>query len=56
MYHTVYCRHYSDYQRLIQFLGMLTKLRKVAVRSVMSVCRSARMVHRGFHCTNFYEI
>jgi len=54
----VYCavRNDLDY---FYFLGAFAKLRKVAISSVMYLCKSfrpsVRMEQRGSHWTNFHE-
>jgi len=41
---------------IITVLGGFTKLRKVTISFVMSVCPSVRMEQLGSHWTNFPEI
>jgi len=39
---------------ITQFLGAVAKLRKAAIRFVISVCPSVRMEQLGFHWADFF--
>ena len=40
----------------LNVLGAFTKLRKVILSFVLSVCPTVRVEQLGFHCTDFHEI